>query len=545
MKKLFCVNLAILFVMSMTDISAASTGSKKPLSRKSTSVVKDRTGLQNYKNAARITAAEERAKNAEQRAIASQNEAAIAATEARFAREQARQALDAAQQANQALAQIQQILLQAGQTKSIESSKGNLIEPSVETAQSPQKTTGESAIKNAVTAQQSEGVPTSASKFPLKIYGSLLLNTTFGDSGSNNIDIPLFAQKRDATSDQNHKNFNMTSRQSRLGLRYEGSAFKNAKLSGVFEFDLFGGKPALPNGEHFDLFRLRLAYGRIDWQNDSFEAGQDWSVFAPLNPTTLASFAIPGFATSGNLWYRMPQIRYEHRQKIGEKSKLIITVALLDPNAGDHTGNPDFRPIGLGERGALPAFETRLGFTTQAQTRESSGGFSIHYSRQLAVPGNPVSATVKRDIQSYGLNADWSIWASSRVRFSGEVFHGQGLGVFSGSIAQSVTVLSGIPKALHSTGGWFEIHSEAPSKYDGAWKKLSLNFGYGIEENSTEDLTVGMRKRNQTFMGNTLYKFMPNFAFAVEYRQVRTDWFKQPSARHSLNWVNTALLFSF
>ena len=140
------------------------------------------------------------------------------------------------------------------------------------------------------------------------------------------------------------------------------------------EFDLMGGKPAFPNGVNADLFRLRLAYGRIDWANNSLEVGQDWAVFAPLNPTSLASYAIPGFATSGNLWNRMPQIRYEHRE--GEKSKLIFTAAILDPNAGDNSGNPAFRVIGLGERGSLPAFETRLGFTTPSHGKESSAGVS-------------------------------------------------------------------------------------------------------------------------------------------------------------------------
>ena len=118
----------------------------------------------------------------------------------------------------------------------------------------------------------------------------------------------------------------------------------------MFEFDLLGGKPASPNGVNFDIFRVRLAYGRIDWTNDSLEAGQDWAVFAPLNPTSLASYGIPGSSTSGNAWSRMPQIRYEHRE--GKKSKFIFTTALLDPNAGDSSGNPAVRVIVLGERGS-------------------------------------------------------------------------------------------------------------------------------------------------------------------------------------------------
>ena len=151
---------------------------------------------------------------------------------------------------------------------------------------------------------QAEGTVTTVSKLPVKIYGSILFNANYLSSGANNIDIPLFAQKHGTSAEVNHQNFNATLRQSRFGLRYDGKIFDDAKLTGVFEFDLLGGKPGFPNGMNFDLFRLRLAYGRIDWSNDSLEAGQDWAVFAPLNPTSLASFAIPGFSTSGNLWNR-------------------------------------------------------------------------------------------------------------------------------------------------------------------------------------------------------------------------------------------------
>src|SRR5262249_24404156 len=150
--------------------------------------------------------------------------------------------------------------------------------------------------------------------------------------------------------------------------------------------------------------RIRLAYGRIDWKKNSLEAGQDWDVFAPLNPTTLASYAIHGFFTSGNLWIRAPQIPYEQRE--GEKSKFIFTTAVRDPNAGDSAGNPAVRVIGLGERSALPAFETRLGFSAPSHGRESSAGVSGHYSRLLGVAGNPAGTTVRSPIDSYGVAAD-------------------------------------------------------------------------------------------------------------------------------------------
>ena len=390
---------------------------------------------------------------------------------------------------------------------------------------------------------QPEGPMTTMSKIPVKIYGSILFNANYVSHGANTIDIPLFPQKRGTSSDQNHQNFNTTLRQTRFGLRYEGKIFEDAKLTGVFEFDLLGGKPAFANGVNFDIFRVRLAYGRIDWADDSLEAGQDWAVFSPLNPTSLASYAIPGFSTSGNLWNRMPQIRYERRH--GKKAKFILTTALLDPDAGDSAGNPAVRVIGLGERGTLPAFETRVGFSTTSHGKESSAGVSGHYSRLLGVPGNPVGTTRRSPIDSYGVSGDANLWLSSGFRVTGEAFHGRALGIFSGDIAQSAVVIGGRSRGINSSGGWVELHGEAPTGYRGTLKNLSANFGYGIEDNRDQDLIVGIRKRNQTYMMNGQYKFSPNFTMALEYRRVLTDWFREASSKQRLNWASLGFLYSF
>ena len=390
---------------------------------------------------------------------------------------------------------------------------------------------------------QAEGPMTTVSKLPVKIYGSILFNANYVSHGANTIDIPLFPQKRGTSADQDHENFNMTVRQTRFGLRYEGKVFDDAKLTGVFEFDLLGGSPAFANGINFDIFRIRLAYGRVDWTKDSLEAGQDWAVFSPLNPTSLASYAIPGFSTSGNLWNRIPQVRYEHRA--GDKTKFIFTTALLDPNAGDNSGNPAARVIGLGERGSLPAGEMRLGFTTPSHGKESSAGVSGHYSRLLGEPGNPAGTTVRSPIDSYGVSGDANLWLSSGFRVTGEAFHGRALGIFSGDIAQSAAVIAGRARGINSTGGWVELHCEAPTGYQGSWKNVSMNGGYGIEDNRDKDLIAGLRKRNQTYMVNGQYKLSPNFTFALEYRRVLTDWFLQPSANQKLNWASLAFLYSF
>jgi hypothetical protein len=98
---------------------------------------------------------------------------------------------------------------------------------------------------------------------------------------------------------------------------------------------------------------------------------------------------------------------------------------------------------------------------------------------------------------------------------------------------------------INSTGGWAELHGEAPTGYQGSLKNFSANFGYGVEDNRDEGLITGIRKRNQTYMISGQYKLSPYFTTALEYRRVLTDGFRQPFADQKMNWVSLAFLYSY
>ena len=224
---------------------------------------------------------------------------------------------------------------------------------------------------------------TSQNRFPITVYGTILTNAFFDTSLTNIQDIPLFTGKNGSDALGNDKSFGMTLRQSRLGLRYQGPKVGEAQVSGQFEFDLLGGKAAFGNGINMDLFRLRIALGRIDWKNFSLVAGQDWSIFAPLNPTSLAEFAIPEFSASGNPWIRTPQIRAEFRHSTSDSTRLQLQLAAIDPDMGDYqtAAFSSGRTPGIGERGRAPGADARLGLTTRAEDRDFSIGLSSHYAR--------------------------------------------------------------------------------------------------------------------------------------------------------------------
>src|SRR5260370_27329232 len=121
-----------------------------------------------------------------------------------------------------------------------------------------------------------------------------------------------------------------------------------------------------------DLFRVRLAFGRLDWENFSLVAGQDWSIFAPLNPTTLAEYAIPGFSASGNPWIRTPQLRAEFHQSFSDSTQARLQFAAVDPDMGDYStaAFSSSRAPGIGERGRAPGKAARVRLATDGDDAE-------------------------------------------------------------------------------------------------------------------------------------------------------------------------------
>ena len=381
---------------------------------------------------------------------------------------------------------------------------------------------------------------TSQSRVPVTVYGNILLNA-FVDTSLNNIeDIPLFAGKKGSDPFPNDKSFAMTARQSRLGLRYQGPDVLGAKVSGQVEVDFFGGKAALANGISMDILRLRLALGRLDWTNFSLVAGQDWSIFAPLNPTSFASYAIPAMSASGNPWIRSPQIRAEMRHDLSERTKLQWQIAATDPNVGDYqtTQFLTTRSPGIGERGRLPALDSHLGFTDTVNGRDFALGVSAHYDRGKDI-GTIGLLNVVRPVDSWGVALDWSLPVSKYFALTGEAYEGRALGIFSVAAGESVGVVGTAGQhGVLSRGGW----AQAQFNLNPKWQ---VNLAYGIDRPEASELPLGNRDRNQTYMGNLMYKVSSSVTFAWEYRRFLTDFRNQLAADERGDQANLAVVYSF
>jgi len=370
----------------------------------------------------------------------------------------------------------------------------------------------------------------------LNFYGTLLFNAYFNNTASNNADIPAFALPKTAGA---QKNFGATARQTRLGLSYSGLKAAGANVSGTAEADFFGGEPALANGINMDVIRMRLAFGRLDWKSFAIEAGQDWALFAPLNPTSVAEFAVPEFSTSGNLWSRTPQIRTEWKHELGNERTFLWQMAALDPDIGDNAvAYSTARQPKAGELGRIPAVETRLAFSTPIGERTATLGLSGHGGRakNTSVTNGVFTG---RSFTSWGVAADYSLPVSTVVSISGEAYAGRALGIFSGGIGQTLLPL-GQPgdRGVGTRGGWLQVQLNLT-------KKWQSNTAYGIDAPVLHNLPTGTRSKNQSYMSNVMYHLSPNLTFALEWHRFLTNYRNQAADNNSGDHFNFAAAYTF
>jgi hypothetical protein len=361
----------------------------------------------------------------------------------------------------------------------------------------------------------------SASKYRVRLSGIVLLNAVENRGAVDNLDLPSLAVPNFPGTPQG--SFGATLRQSMLGLEVFGPQFGGARVSANVQFDFAGGFPDVPNGSAFGLARLRTGVVRLDWAATSIVAGQDALFFSPLSPSSVASLAIPEFSYSGNLWTWTPQIRVEHRIRLGESSKLLLQGGFLDPLSGEQSSSSYLRTPLAGEASRQPAYATRVAWTYRLFDHDLTLGAGAFYSRQNWQFG--------RSVDAWAGTTDWTIPLAHRWELSGEFYRGRGIGGLGGGLGRSVvsTGLLSDPTAqvqgLNAAGGWSQLKFRQT-------EKLEWNAGYGIDNSFAADLReypmaapgdyAAYLARNRSGFFNFIYRPRSDLLFSAEYRRLQT-----------------------
>jgi hypothetical protein len=365
-------------------------------------------------------------------------------------------------------------------------------------------------------------------------YGTVYFSGFSNSSATNNADIPMWALAGPA-------NASATVRGSRFGFKVAGTKIGTAALSGIVEADFYGGFPAVGIGDNMGVIRVRLASARLAWEHTSVVIGQDWMVFAPANPVSIACTGIPLMAASGNPWSRLPQIRVEQKTK-----HVLLQAAVLAPSTGDFSSTFLAQP----SSGGL----SRLPF---GQARIALKGWGTKEAGILAISGQvgrsrfvPASGAI--DVSSNAVAADWNLPVGASVFLSGEAFTGKSLGGFQSGIFQGINTdfgtppatgtATGTPTAIRTKGGWAQL-GLVPS----AAPKLGVYATFGLDDPDDADLVSvakhDWRLKNTSVAGSVIYKLSPQLSLGAEVRHVETRLLQTGKQKNT--HVNVAAGLSF
>lgn len=351
------------------------------------------------------------------------------------------------------------------------------------------------SVNEARTAEQAQTKVEAAHKSPLQLTGLVLFNAFTNSEGRNSTAVVASNLLADSYGS------GATVRQTLLGFNFQGPQIAGGgRVDGSLLMDFWGGS-SQPGS---NWFRLRQASISLDWANRTFTIGQDKPLISPYQPESLAEVGIPPLSGAGNLWYWLPQARYEERLRLGPTSGVKAQIALLQSGGTAYlTAKQAYNytaPL-------KPALEGRVAFWHRFDDKrriEIAPGFHVS-SIQFA--GTPVDSRIG--------SLDWLITPASHVSITGTIFTGQnvaGLGSLGNGIAAAP---NGLLRAVHTSGGWTQFAFPITDR-------LTLNVFGGLENDEAANLSAPTIVRNWSYAANVIYHLNSSFMVGLEGLQMRT-----------------------
>jgi len=290
-------------------------------------------------------------------------------------------------------------------------------------------------------ATQAESQVQSASRVRVDLFGRVLANGFYNSDSTNNSDVPQFAAP---SGGRTQGGLGGAIRQTSLGIRVEVPRVLGAHFDGELHTDFFGGQQPSVGGRHFPVLRVRTARGNLVWQRAELMFGQEVPLIAGLNPVSVASFGTSEFATAGNLWLWLPQVR--GTLVISDAAHLALQGAVLAPTTGDVVGTFD-TGLDPAERSNRPYLQARIRAKWGTEDAPGEVGVGVHKGWLRRANGTLVS--------SDAVALDARLPLGSRVEVRGEAYSGQALrGLGGGGIGQNLTT-AGAP--VRDRGGWAQL----------------------------------------------------------------------------------------
>lgn len=134
---------------------------------------------------------------------------------------------------------------------------------------------------------------------------------------------------------------------------------------------------------------------------------------------------------------------------------------------------------------------------------------------------------------------DYTAPILKKLILTGEAFEGRALGIFSVNSGQGILPVGTVGQhGVESRGGWAQAQFNVNPKWQ-------VNLAYGIDIANMAQLRTGDRSKNQSYMGNLMYKWSPSVTFAWEWRRFLTDFRNQRLANNKGDQANMAVAYTF
>jgi len=357
----------------------------------------------------------------------------------------------------------------------------------------------------------------SNSRFPVKIFGTIVSDAAYNSAGVNWLDNPTVPVSTPSGLVA-PSSFSMSLRQSRLGAIVNGPTLGGWKTSGLIVADFFAGSTALTPDTIMPVPRLLYAYARLERGRTVIEIGQDQMILAPKDPTSIAALAFPELYQAGNLYSRAAQARVQHTFAAGKSGEFVATAGVLDTDSSDSNVIADLAPPGsTNEPPHRPAVQARMAWkwhTGDSQRFEI--GVSGHRGSERFPTGSAPSWAGALDFSAQ----------DGRLGIAGEWYAGRNIAAFGGAIGQFAK----------STGGFGEVRLKAS-------ERLSFNSGYGSDHLYDFREFSAPFLRNSGVYFNSIYQFTPELEGSVEYRWL--SLVPAGGAAQRNHHVNVVLAYSF
>lgn len=350
-------------------------------------------------------------------------------------------------------------------------------------------------------------------RFPIRVTGMALFNGFLNGKASGGQQYPTFAWPgRQASGGGSFY-------QTTIGLDYSGpQAFLGGKVHGSVYMDFAGG-----SNTPLDLgLRLRTGEIEIDWANRSIMAGVESPIIAPRQPASLAQVEFAPLTAAGNLWYWMPQVRFEQKIRFTDQTGVRAQFGAVETSEVSA-----YQATTQAPEIARPGLEGRFEFYhvwPDGPRIEIAPGFHTSVTH---VAGSSVASNL--------VSLDWFTNPWSKLEFTGAFFSGQNTAPVGG--LEGFTILPGgaaIP--VHTRGGWGQLTFLATSR-------LSFHIFSGLENGRTADLAEYAMGRNWLSGANLFYRLAPNVLLGAEVSQARTAYID--SRRRLNNHYDLALAYLF